>query len=770
MAMHRMRRRIRWNTRATCALLVAGIAGTTAPVSAAPWGQPPAAAALGDDGGQVGGEGQTTTEPLVVTPGRREGPAFEASGSVSRVDSSKARTMGARTLPEALEEMAGVTVQTTNRGAGAPILHGLIGPSNMLMLDGLRYHQSTWRTGPNQYLATLEPSALDSVEVLLGSQSVSYGSSAMGGVMQMLPAALPPADGVVGGASLRFTSADTATEGWGRVGYRQGALSAVIGGGYRNFGALRLGGGDVAPISAYSQGGFFGRLRYELTKSTAITGSYVGNRLRDAGRADNVNQGDLRWYDNDDDMAWVDVRHHGSGGALEEVRVAVALHRSDEIARRTRCKVGSVASDIATCVDGAEALAADPNSAPVGNVTRQNSNQDTVRTLGGVVRMGLRPLAGRLRERVRLDLGAEAWNDVVTGSTASERRSDKGWTWSESARGNFSADSSFTELGAFANAEIVAWKRAGLRLVTDVGGRFALFSANAERVPTLGTLGYDATGLVGSANVRLIADRAMGYLSWHQGFRAPNLQETTVLGDTGSTFEVPNATLNPERSDAFELGGRLQLAQLALHAAVWWTQLSDAIDSREVPTTEYAAFGIDAATVGSKPVRQRINRGEATLRGAQLTATGHLPLGLQPWLQFAMTQGEVLQDDGSSSPYRRIPPLGGAGGLRLQRERWSVELFARFAAAQDQLASGDESDLRICEDPSNPGKTYKAGGKPCPGTPGWVDVGVRGGMRLSSQLRVDLVARNLLDSRYRVHGSGVDAAGIGGSIALSGQF
>ena len=99
MAMHRMRRRIRWNTRATCALLVAGIAGTTAPVSAAPWGQPPAAAALGDDGGQVGGEGQTTTEPLVVTPGRREGPAFEASGSVSRVDSSKARTMGARTLP-----------------------------------------------------------------------------------------------------------------------------------------------------------------------------------------------------------------------------------------------------------------------------------------------------------------------------------------------------------------------------------------------------------------------------------------------------------------------------------------------------------------------------------------------------------------------------------------------------------------------------------------------------------------------------------------------
>lgn len=747
------------------------VLGCPAHALAGPWLGSPLAAPLGDEeGGRVGGAGEVRDEPKVVTPGRREGKAFETAGSVSRVDSAKALTLGARTLPETLEETTGVTVQVTNRGAGAPILRGLIGPSNMLMLDGLRYHQSTWRTGPNQYLATLEASAIDSVEVLLGSQSVSYGSSAMGGVMQVVPVALPRVDGVGGSASLRFTSADTATEGWGRVGYRQGALSAVLGGGYRNFGALRLGGGDVAPISAYSQAGFFGRLRYDLTPSTAITASYLGNRMRDAGRADNVNQGDLRWYDNDDDMVWLDAQHHGASGVLDEVRVAVAMHRSDEIARRTRCKIDSVSADVASCIAGAEALASDPDSTPTGNVTRQNSNQDTVRTFGGVARLALRPLRRANRERLRLDFGAEVWNDVVTASTASERRTDKGWTWSDSARGNFSADSSFTEMGAFASAEAIAWQRGGMRLVGDVGGRFALFSAQADGVPTLDSLGYDASGLVGSASLRLIAERAMGYLSWHQGFRAPNLQETTVLGDTGSTFEVPNAALKPERSDAFELGGRLQLPVVSLHAAVWWTALSDAIDSREVPTTEFASFGIDAATVGSKPVRQRVNRGEATLRGAQLTATGNGPLGLQPWLQLALTQGEVLQDDGSTSPYRRLPPLGGAGGVRLVRERWTVELFARFAAAQDQLASGDESDLRICEDPDNPGKTYKAGGKSCPGTPAWVDVGLRGGVRLSEQLRVDLVARNLLDSRYRVHGSGIDAPGIGGSVAVSGQF
>ncbi len=766
-----MRRPARTHLGAAAACLIGAWLAAGRPAAATPGAPVPPAAPLGEeDGGRVGGEGQTIPDHTVVTPGRREGKAFEAAGSVSRVDTSTARTMGARTLPETLEETAGVSVQMTNRGAGAPILRGLIGPSNMLMLDGLRYHQSTWRTGPNQYLATLEASAIDSIEVLLGSQSVSYGSSAMGGVMQVVPAALPEVDGARGNASLRFTSADKATEGWGRVAFRQGALSAVLGGGYRSFGALRLGGGELAPISGYSQGGFFGRARYELAPTTAITASYVGNRLRDAGRADNVNQGDLRWYDNDDDMVWLDARHRATNGVIDDVRLAFALHRSDEIARRTRCKIDSVAADVSTCVASAEALAADADSAPGGNVTRQNSNQDTVRTLGGVARLALRPLRGANRERLRLDVGAEVWNDVVTASTASERRTDKGWTWSDGSRGNFSADSSFTEMGGFATAEVVAWQRPGLRLVSDLGARFALFSANADDVPKLGTLGYDASGLVGSASLRLIAARAMGYLSWHQGFRAPNLQETTVLGDTGSTFEVPNAALTPERSDAFELGGRLQLPRVSLHAALWWTQLNDAIDSREVPTSEYASFGIDAATVGSKPVRQRINRGEATLRGAQLTATGRLAMDLQPWVQLALTQGEVLQDDGSSAPYRRIPPLGGAAGLRLQRARWSVELFARFAAAQDQLASGDESDLRICEDPANPGKTYKAGGKSCPGTPGWVDVGARGGLQLGPKVRLDLVARNLLDARYRVHGSGVDAAGIGGSLAVSGQF
>ncbi len=719
-------------------------------------------------------ETATELEPVVVSPQRRSGSRFEAGASVGRVTAEKARAMGARTPPEALEETTAVTVQVTNRGAGAPILRGLIGPSNMMMLDGLRFHQSTWRTGPNQYLAAIDMSSIDTIEVLHGSQSVAYGSSAMGGVISVQPHALPVEVGKAAGAGVRYSTADGGVEVWGQASLRRGALSALAAGGYRRFGELRLGGGDTAPISAYSQGGWLARVGYDLGPKTEIRVSALGNRLLDAGRADSLNAGDLRWYDNADDMIWLDFGHGGGesskSGIVEKVRASVALHRSNEVARRVRCKIGDVSTDVPSCVAGAEALQADQDTSPLAVVTREQRTEDTVNSLGGLVRAALRPMAGAWRSRLRIDVGAELWRDGIDTSTSAERRSDKGWTYVDAARGNFSADSAFTEFGAFVLADAVALRTDTLRLLVDAGLRHAVFSAHAAAVPKLGDIAYDASGLVGSAGLRLLLGDVMAYASWHQGLRAPNLQETTVLGDTGSTFEVPNRDLRAERSDALELGARLRWTKVTLHAALWQIALQDVIDQREVNASEYADFGIDSATVGTKPVRQRVNRERGTLQGGQLEVRGHLAHGLQPWLRIAATTGDIEAEDGTTSPFRRIPPLGGAFGVQVGRGRWTGEVFGRFAASQDRLAAGDESDLRICEDPGNLGKTYKDGGKACPGTPGYLDVGLRGGVALGHDLRLDAVVRNLLDARYRVHGSGLDAPGVGVSVALSGRL
>ena len=127
-----------------------------------------------------------TIPPVVVTPTRTAQPVLEVSRSVERVGAKRVEEIQARTVPEALEEAEGVHIQNTNRGSGAPIIRGFVGPQNLILIDGIRFNTSTFRTGPNQYLALLDPNAILSLEVVRGASSVLYGNGAMGGVLHAL--------------------------------------------------------------------------------------------------------------------------------------------------------------------------------------------------------------------------------------------------------------------------------------------------------------------------------------------------------------------------------------------------------------------------------------------------------------------------------------------------------------------------------------------------------------------------------------------------------
>ena len=93
--------------------------------------------------------------------------------------------MNAPTTPRILRETEGVWAQQTTVGQGSPLLRGLTGYQAFLAIDGVRLNNSTFRSGPNQYLATISPDNLDRIEVLRGAGSMLYGSGAMGGVISM---------------------------------------------------------------------------------------------------------------------------------------------------------------------------------------------------------------------------------------------------------------------------------------------------------------------------------------------------------------------------------------------------------------------------------------------------------------------------------------------------------------------------------------------------------------------------------------------------------
>ena len=122
-------------------------------------------------------------EVTVIT--RVEKDTFRTPNAISVIDREQIERMNAPTTPRILRETVGVWAQQTTVGQGSPLLRGLTGYQAFLAIDGVRLNNSTFRSGPNQYLVTTSPDNLDRIEVLRGAGSMLYGSGAMGGVISM---------------------------------------------------------------------------------------------------------------------------------------------------------------------------------------------------------------------------------------------------------------------------------------------------------------------------------------------------------------------------------------------------------------------------------------------------------------------------------------------------------------------------------------------------------------------------------------------------------
>ena len=77
-------------------------------------------------------------------------------------------------------------MQQTTPGHGSPFIRGFNGRQTLLLQDGIRLNNSTWRSGPVQYWNTLDSQAIDRLELIKSQGSVLYGSDAIGGTVNIL--------------------------------------------------------------------------------------------------------------------------------------------------------------------------------------------------------------------------------------------------------------------------------------------------------------------------------------------------------------------------------------------------------------------------------------------------------------------------------------------------------------------------------------------------------------------------------------------------------
>lgn len=122
---------------------------------------------------------QDALPDLVVTASRSSEELSESPYSAEVITAEQLEENAVRTLPQAFLDTPGVLVQQTTPGHGSPYIRGFNGRQNLLLQDGIRLNNSTWRGGPVQYWNTLNSQAIDRIH---GSGQNAPGLNATFGV------------------------------------------------------------------------------------------------------------------------------------------------------------------------------------------------------------------------------------------------------------------------------------------------------------------------------------------------------------------------------------------------------------------------------------------------------------------------------------------------------------------------------------------------------------------------------------------------------------
>ena len=563
-------------------------------------------------------------ETVSVTAVREEARPYDLPRSITVIDQAELAERLPRTTPEALWDAAGVFVQKTNHGGGSPYLRGLVGNQILILVDGIRLNNSTFRYGPNQYLATIDPAVVERIEVVRGSGSVLYGSDAMGGVINIVTRRPGVGEtGLRGKASTKFMTGGM--EQSGRFELAATSATAGVSGGLsvRNFGDLRAGGtlGVEAP-SGYAE--IAGDLRGEIALSPhqRFTFSYQHHRQEDVPRYDQVAQRGFARYGFDPQvrqLGYLRYERSSASGWRHMLRATASLNRSTEQREYQRRQSPTLTSE-----------------------------RDQVLTTGLSIE-----LQSRLRPWLSLVSGLDYYHDAIESA---RRDVDQATGGSLDRRGLYPNGAAADSAALFAHATV-----SGTRWRVDTGVRASRFEVRAPD-PMFGSARIapsTATGSVGA--LYTLADGVRVFGSVSQGFRAPNVDDLSSLGQFDFGMEVPSPGLRPESLVTVEGGLKLRGGSGTASVSVYRTSLADLIDRVR------GSFD-GSPLLNDQNVYQKANIGSGLVRGVEIEAEYRLTASLTGNGFLTYTYGHASRNE----PLRRIPPLNGLVALRYSDRRASV--------------------------------------------------------------------------------------------------
>lgn len=676
---------------------------------------------------------QTTTNvtasPLrlderVVTATRSEKTSFDTPATVQTITAADIQQrQQSRTLPEALKETPAVMVQKTAHGQGSPYIRGFTGFRTLLMVDGIRVNNSTFREGPNQYWNTVDPLSIERLEVVKGGGAVLYGSDAVGGTVNAITRSRDRyGEGFLWDreAYYRFSSAEDSHLGRAQVsGSFDRDFGFILGGSMKSFGDLRA--GDPTHTQRKTgydeQDGDF-KAEYFFTPETRLVFAHQRVNQDNIWRAhrtlyaesfhDTTLSNDRKLvYDQQRELTYLQFHGLFPDSPVEAVHASVSFQEQDEYLRRIR-----------------------------SNRVREHQGVE-VGTVGASFQLESPSPFGRWT------YGADYYRDAV--DSYGHTYSSAGVLTSVAIQGPVADNAAYDLVGFLVQDDIPLGDRFNLILAA----RYTHAAVDADKVrdPVTGlrtSVSDSWDSGVGGGRLLFRVDEED---HWHlftsvsQSFRAPNLSDLTRL-DIARSGEIETAApnLNPEEFISCEFGVKAQCGRAQAQVAYFHTDISGMIV--RAPTGNM---------IGANREVTKKNAGDGYLHGVELSASYqfHPEWTVSGW--FTWMEGEVDQYPNSttetrSEPISRLMPATGQLSLRWEHPngKFWVEGITTLADKQDHLCTDDKRDTQRI---------------PPGGTPGYIVGTVRAGWNITRDISLTAAVENLTDHDYRIHGSGVNEPG-----------
>ncbi|OWK27703.1 TonB-dependent receptor [Sphingomonas mucosissima] len=593
----------------------------------------------------------STAEPedIVITGILRRDPRDSAS-PVSVLDGAKLERELRPQIGEALARLPGVSGTSFGPNVSRPILRGLGAERVRVLTDGIGAFDVS-NTSADHAVA-IDPLLSERIEVLRGPASLRFGSSAIGGVVNVLDRRIPvavPDDRIAAQVRASFGSAADERSAGANLAVRLTDNIVISGGGsLTDTEDARIGGPVLsAPLRAQARASSDPAIRELADLRGRLPNTASRTRTANLGAAVIDSRGDLGFAVTRYESAYgLPIRFDLTPGAEQEaVLIDAQQWRAD------------LRASVVLGRGWLERLSLRAGYADYAHVEREGD--------GGV--------------------GTLFANEGIEARAELQQRRRGAWQGISGAQ-YFARD--FLAVGAEAFVPPNMTEQAGVFTLQELDLGAVRFEAGGriERTSILSQqIGFDrsftARSIAGGAFVTAARGLKLG-VNLSSTARAPAAEELLANGPHIGTqsYEIGNPDFGIERARGVELVARLGGGRWRIDAAAYRTRFAGYIYEFET-----------GAVIDGLPVFQ-FAQGDATYRGFEVEAQASLVEGPVSFAVDSLVDAVEATIDGFG-PAPRIPPLRFGGGMEARGGSWGLRLEGERTTRQTRT-TGFETATR----------------------------------------------------------------------------